>query len=89
MCGVRGAGRDAVASMRPPDLPGGNPISSSCCSRMPSPSFNEAAGFTRRKLHAEKTGHARLVQASMRPPDLPGGNMNRGWQRNAKIKLLQ
>ena len=39
-----------TASMRPPDLPGGNPSAISCVFTRPMPRFNEAAGFTRRKL---------------------------------------
>ena len=43
-------------------------------------SFNEAAGFTRRKRHhanQKRTAAATIAGASMRPPDLPGGNPQR------------
>ena len=70
--------------MRPPDLPGGNsrrlPHSSHFTS---STSFNEAAGFTRRKpLKFSPTADQRNF-ASMRPPDLPGGNTGRGSGRRS------
>ena len=59
--------------MRPPDLPGGNPLRAGSRRNRAEPSFNEAAGFTRRKLSdAEREYFSRV--ASMRPPDLPGGN---------------
>ena len=62
-----------IASMRPPDLPGGNNVLSIWTCDKPSACFNEAAGFTRRKRIV--TAHAeRQHGASMRPPDLPGGN---------------
>ena len=65
------------ASMRPPDLPGGNtgataPVSTRCAG------FNEAAGFTRRKLFPRPPIYIDPVHASMRPPDLPGGNPHSG-----------
>ena len=47
--------------------------------------FNEAAGFTRRKLDRLGLRGPVGVAASMRPPDLPGGNFNRqGWTWAAK-----
>ena len=66
--------------MRPPDLPGGNAPATRRTSvhRTAWSCFNEAAGFTRRKLYADdKTCTTKLSWnlASMRPPDLPGGNM--------------
>ena len=66
------AGAAKTASMRPPDLPGGNvwaEVSGTQGSR-----FNEAAGFTRRKLRGYSEQAAWGETASMRPPDLPGGN---------------
>ena len=46
--------RCRLASMRPPDLPGGNP-SAARFSLRSSISFNEAAGFTRRKRRIRST----------------------------------
>ena len=65
--------------MRPPDLPGGNPSTPRCSFGPCGNRFNEAAGFTRRKL--ENSGGSELPgspRASMRPPDLPGGNISDG-----------
>ena len=59
--------------MRPPDLPGGNSVSQ-CHGPPPYHSFNEAAGFTRRKPERVRVMALQRV-ASMRPPDLPGGNV--------------
>ena len=69
--------------MRPPDLPGGNQCSIYyCCCRFRS--FNEAAGFTRRKRRmARRRADRAAVLASMRPPDLPGGNAERHDERRA------
>ena len=61
-----------MASMRPPELPGGNPAAAPQTPR-PVESFNEAAGITRRKLMVQVYVVAR-DSASMRPPELPGGN---------------
>ena len=40
----------------------------------PAYGFNEAAGFTRRKLGTQVRASSLHHHASMRPPDLPGGN---------------
>ena len=49
--------RQDHASMRPPDLPGGNPTPEPAPGVTIGACFNEAAGFTRRKLdHARETG---------------------------------
>ena len=61
------------ASMRPPDLPGGN-MAPPLAMLWRNLSFNEAAGFTRRKQTSAPAGQSRSNRASMRPPDLPGGN---------------
>ena len=58
--------------MRPPDLPGGNTAAGPYDGHL-SGSFNEAAGFTRRK-HKSDPWERQSKDASMRPPDLPGGN---------------
>ena len=42
----------------------------------PSISFNEAAGFTRRKHYTRARSGRPIRAASMRPPDLPGGNQS-------------
>ena len=68
-----GEGAAVGASMRPPDLPGGNPRSVKCGGRGSGGGFNEAAGFTRRKRGVAYLRRAD-PPASMRPPDLPGGN---------------
>ena len=72
------------ASMRPPDLPGGNPAAwrTPCIATAAACGFNEAAGFTRRK-HAriQRAARACYQDASMRPPDLPGGNAIRSGRR--------
>ena len=58
--------------MRPPDLPGGNLL---VVDHSNEPiSFNEAAGFTRRKPVDRRRDRQSASRASMRPPDLPGGN---------------
>ena len=74
--------------MRPPDLPGGN-VRNRERVRAHHARFNEAAGFTRRKLvhHADQV-FARL-RASMRPPDLPGGNLSVGVDVSAIVEALQ
>ena len=70
-CGAAGS---RAASMRPPDLPGGNSVADAA-QRYWYAGFNEAAGFTRRKLQQHRHRHCQLMRwASMRPPDLPGGN---------------
>ena len=46
----QGGRADVLASMRPPDLPGGNAEPSYPGTNSPESCFNEAAGFTRRKL---------------------------------------
>ena len=67
-------GGQVRASMRPPDLPGGNSSNAGASARV-GRSFNEAAGFTRRKHGGGRGAQvAQHPQASMRPPDLPGGN---------------
>ena len=63
----------ADASMRPPDLPGGNQYRP-CYPEPGGCGFNEAAGFTRRKRLGVGGRGMTVDQASMRPPDLPGGN---------------
>ena len=89
--------------MRPPDLPGGNQCSiyfafavhpasmrppDYCCCRFRS--FNEAAGFTRRKRRmARRRADRAAVLASMRPPDLPGGNRRREVRTPPVRSMLQ
>ena len=75
--------------MRPPDLPGGNgkawvrrELGAQLC-------FNEAAGFTRRKLTGTAVAPGVAIGASMRPPDLPGGNAYRGTEYPAGHFQLQ
>ena len=64
--------RCARASMGPPELPGGNRgTSRRRCT--PFPSFNGAAGITRRKRFGLVDIYNRY-SASMGPPELPGGN---------------
>ena len=79
----------AAASMRPPDLPGGNThLGLVVVLRCP-PRFNEAAGFTRRKL-LQPLALQRRRGASMRPPDLPGGNRSlraRGYEAPAGASM--
>ena len=66
------------ASMRPPDLPGGNGRVRQGHPWARALSFNEAAGFTRRKRVDTAQLADDSVTASMRPPDLPGGNTGGG-----------
>ena len=60
--------------MRPPVLPSGN-LGKQPHSRLIALGFNEAAGFTQRKLGTGLYG-SRINRASMRPPVLPSGNMS-------------
>ena len=60
-------------SMRPGDLPPGNTPGSSTTTTSSSTSFNEAGGFTPRKL-AHTASKRQRVSVSMRPGDLPPGN---------------
>ena len=53
---ARNADRHVVASMRPPDLPGGNAGLARRSAAPLAASFNEAAGFTRRKRTGTWTG---------------------------------
>ena len=71
---LRGKAGDYRASMRPPDLPGGNTDNAPQPMGQRTTSFNEAAGFTRRKRVTRGRLRAGSALASMRPPDLPGGN---------------
>ena len=71
--------------MRPPDLPGGNAGPAGRHRVLVHPGFNEAAGFTRRKLSPVMVEQGEREWASMRPPDLPGGNpMGQRTTKNAR-----
>ena len=69
--------------MRPPDLPGGN---AGIMAPGRAHSFNEAAGFTRRK---RRTCEYDANSASMRPPDLPGGNATTLGEQVTPLMPLQ
>ena len=62
--------------MRPPDLPGGNPLhgyhGAYCATWASMRPPDLPGGNTGARTH----GRARSIAASMRPPDLPGGNRN-------------
>ena len=67
--------RRAEASMRPPVLPSGNSARQRCSRTGPPLRFNEAAGFTQRKLGKFTPNRDAVIRAaSMRPPVLPSGN---------------
>ena len=70
----RAGAAPTAASMRPPDLPGGNCKWLCATQAAGIAGFNEAAGFTRRKLVRPPPLFEPALAASMRPPDLPGGN---------------
>ena len=57
--------------------------------RRPNRSFNEAAGFTQRKLARGDGVDAGLVNASMRPPVLPSGNPMTLIETGAMFAVLQ
>ena len=72
------------ASMRPPDLSGGNPPARPARPPRRCSSFNEAAGFIRRKPRHRRRPRSHCISASMRPPDLSGGNRCRAVPRQSK-----
>ena len=51
--------------------------------------FNEAAGFTQRKLVNTHVGRLCLLGASMRPPVLPSGNKKSFMSLFANVASLQ
>ena len=59
--------------MRPPVLPSGN-VNDGDGHLSTFPGFNEAAGFTQRKLAHARAEPRHGRPASMRPPVLPSGN---------------